>query len=146
MGNRGLLRALQRIAADASTRGKVHFNQIILAAADVDRDLFLDLAFLYSMHADRATLYASGADLPVHLSSKLHDAPRAGYFKPYTVAPGVDTVAVPNFDVDLLGHSYFAQGMLHDIFDLMRFNQPPGKRQRIEAAQEGGLAFWRLRK
>ena len=47
MGNRGLLRALQRIAANAETRGKVKFGQIILAAPDVDRDLFLDLGRLY---------------------------------------------------------------------------------------------------
>lgn len=45
MGNRGLLRALQRIAAQ--TLGRVQFSQIFLAAPDVDRDLFLDLARLY---------------------------------------------------------------------------------------------------
>jgi esterase/lipase superfamily enzyme len=148
MGNRGLLRALQRIAANAETRGKVRFDQIFLAAPDVDRDLFLDLAHLYPAHAERATLYASDADLPVHLSSKLHDAPRAGYYTPYTVAAGVDTVAVPDFDIDLLGHAYFAQAeaLLHDIFDLMRHNAPPAKRQRITPARDGGLAFWRLRK
>jgi hypothetical protein len=44
----------------------------------------------------------------VHLSAKLHNAPRSGYFTPYTVAPSIDTVAVPNFDIDLLGHTYFA--------------------------------------
>ena len=37
-------------------------------------------------------------DLAVHLSWKLHDAPRAGYFVPYTVAPRVDTVAVPDLE------------------------------------------------
>ena len=42
-----VLRALQRIAANAETRGKVKFGQIFLAAPDVDRDLFLDLARLY---------------------------------------------------------------------------------------------------
>src|ERR1019366_1233009 len=42
MGNRGLLRALQRIAANAETRGKVKFGQVFLAAPDVDRDLFLN--------------------------------------------------------------------------------------------------------
>ena len=66
----------------------------------------------------------------MHLSAKLHDAPRAGYFKPHTVAPGVDTVAVPNFDLDLLGHGYFAQAeaLLHDIHDLMRHIEAPGQR------------------
>ncbi len=148
MGNRGLLRALQRIAANAQTRGKVKFGQIFLAAPDVDRDLFLDLADLYAQHAERTTLYASNADLPVHMSSKLHEAARAGYFVPYTVAPGLDTVAVPNFDIDLLGHSYFAQAeaLLHDIFDLMRFNQSPGQRQRIDRANYQGTEFWSLRR
>ncbi len=148
MGNRGLLRALQRIAANAQTRGQVRFGQIFLAAPDVDRDLFLDLAQLYSQHAERTTLYTSNGDLPVHLSSKLHDAPRAGYYTPYTVAPGVDTVAVPYFDVDLLGHSYFAQAeaLLHDIYDLMRHNQAPAQRQRIAATLHEGMAFWKLKR
>ena len=148
MGNRGLLRALQRIAAGARTRGKVKFAQIFLAAPDVDRDLFLDLARLYPEHAERTTLYASDGDLPVHLSAKLHDAPRAGYFTPYTVAPGVDTVAVPDFDLDLLGHSYFAQAeaLLHDIHDLMRHGEAPAQRQRITPTFDQGAAFWKLRR
>jgi esterase/lipase superfamily enzyme len=148
MGNRGLLRALQRIAADAQTRGRVKFGQVFLAAPDVDRDLFLDLAGLYAEHAGRATLYASDGDRAVHLSSRLHGAPRAGYFTPYTVAAGVDTVAVPDFDLDLLGHSYFAQAeaLLHDIHDLMRHDEAPARRQRIDAAVHEGTAFWRLRR
>lgn len=148
MGNRGLLRALQRIAANAETRGKVKFGQIFLAAPDVDRDLFLDLARLYPEHGERTTLYASDGDLPVHLSAKLHDAPRAGYFKPHTVTPGIDTIAVPDFDLDLLGHGYFAQAeaLLHDIYDLMRLGAAPGKRQRIMPTTEDGANFWTLRR
>jgi esterase/lipase superfamily enzyme len=147
MGNRGLLRALQRIAANAATRGKVQFGQIFLAAPDVDRDLFLDLAHLYPQHGTRTTLYASRHDLPVHLSAKLHDAPRAGYFEPYTVAPGVDTIAVPDFDLDLLGHSYFAQAeaLLHDMFNLMRLDAAPDRRQRINPASQDASDFWKLR-
>ncbi|MGH8585578.1 MAG: hypothetical protein ACREWE_05145, partial [Gammaproteobacteria bacterium] len=65
----------------------------------------------------------------------------------YTVAAGVDTVAVPDFDIDLLGHAYFAQAeaLLHDIYDLMRRNEAPAKRQRIAPADQG-TAFWRLKK
>lgn len=148
MGNRGFLRALQRIAANAQTKGKVKFGQIFLAAPDVDRDLFLDLARLYAEHAERTTLYASRGDWPVWISDKFHDAPRAGYFTPYTVTPGVDTIAVPDFDVDLLGHSYFAQAeaLLHDIYDLMRNNQNPAQRQRIAPDLHEGTAFWKLRR
>jgi esterase/lipase superfamily enzyme len=147
MGNRGLLRALQRIAANAETRGKVKFGQIFLAAPDMDRDLFLELAQLYPEHSERTTLYASDGDKAVYLSAMLHDAPRAGYFEPYTVAPDVDTVAVPDFDIDLLGHSYYSQAeaLLHDIYDLMRHDEPPAARQRIMPAVHKGVSFWRLR-
>ncbi len=84
----------------------------------------------------------------MHLSARLHDAPRAGYYTPYTVAPGVDTVAVPDFDVDLLGHSYFAHAdaLLHDIYDLMRHNQAPDRRQRNAAFAADGAASWRLQR
>lgn len=149
MGNRGLLRALQRIAANAQTRGKVRFDQIFLAAPDVDRDLFLDLASLYGEHAARTTLYASDADLPVHVSSKLHQAARAGYFEPYTVAPGVDTIAVPDFDLDLLGHSYFSQAesLLYHMRELMLHGKADVTAARLRPATDAsGATFWKLRR
>jgi hypothetical protein len=106
------------------------------------------LARLYPEHSDRTTLYASDSDLAVDLSANLHDAPRAGYFKPYTVVEGVDTIAVPDFDLDWLGHGYFAQAdaLLHDIFDLMRHDTVPGNRQRIISANEGDAIFWKIRR
>jgi esterase/lipase superfamily enzyme len=148
MGNRGLLRALQRIAAKAETRGKVKFDQIVLAAPDVDQALFLDLAHLYAEHATRTTLYASQRDIAVHFSAKLHDAPRAGYFTPYTVANSIDTVVVPDFDVDLLGHSYFAKAnaLLNDIFELMQENKAPSARFRIAKPRPKGELFWSLKR
>ncbi len=148
MGNRGLLRSLQRIAGNAETRGKVRFGQVFLAAPDVDRDLFTDLAHLYPEHAERTTLYASNGDLAVHMSAKLHAAPRAGYFEPYTVVGGIDTIAVPDFDVDMLGHSYFAQAeaLLSDMADLISLNRDPEKRRRIRPLEQDGLLLHRLRR
>ena len=148
MGNRGLLRSLQRIAADAERRSEVKFGQIILAAPDVDRDLFLDLAHLYPEFCDRCTLYASNRDVAVHASSWVHWGHRAGYFQPYTVTAGVDTIAVPNFNVDLLGHGYFAaaERLLHDMFTILRHASPPGRRQGIEAMPLDNGGAWRLRR
>ena len=148
MGNRGLLRSLQRIAADAERRSEVKFGQIILAAPDVDRDLFLDLAHLYPEFCDRCTLYASNRDFAVHASSWVHWGHRAGYFQPYTVTAGVDTIAVPNFNVDLLGHGYFAaaERLLHDMFTILRHASPPGRRQGIEAMPLDNGGAWRLRR
>ena len=64
------------------------FGQVFLAAPDVDRDLFLDLARLYPEHAERTTLYASDGDLAVHLSAKLHDAPAPVTTSPTPWSPG----------------------------------------------------------
>jgi hypothetical protein len=60
----------------------------------------------------------------------------------------VDAVAVPDFDIDLLGHGYFAQAeaLLHDIYDLMRHGQAPISRQRIMPAVDQGTSFWKLRR
>jgi hypothetical protein len=84
----------------------------------------------------------------VHASAQLHAAPRAGCFEPYTVAPGIDTVAVPDFDLDLLGHGCFAraEALLHDLYSLIRHGEPPERRQRLEPAFEDGVSFWRLRR
>jgi esterase/lipase superfamily enzyme len=47
MGNRGLLRAVQRIIAQASATSGVRFGQVLLAAPDLDTCLFRDLATIY---------------------------------------------------------------------------------------------------
>jgi hypothetical protein len=55
---------------------------------------------------------------------------------------------VPDFDLDWLGHGYFAQAdaLLHDIFYLMRHDTDPGNRQRIISANEGDAIFWKMRR
>lgn len=106
------------------------------------------MAHLYSQFSQRTTLYESSADRAVYLSNKLHAAPRAGYFLPYTVTKEIDTVTVPNFNLDLLGHSYFAQaeGVLHDMYDLIRAATPPQSRQRIEPLVDGTETLWQMRR
>lgn len=118
----------------------------LLAALDLDRDLFMDLAHLYPRFAERTTLYASDGDLALQLSGDIHRAPRAGYFTPYTVVPGIDTIAVPDFNIDLLGHGYFAQStaLLGDIHRLMLHDDAPDRRLRLSPRRQGELTFWEM--
>jgi esterase/lipase superfamily enzyme len=144
MGNRGLLRALQRFAADPELNSAVRFGQIFLAAPDVDRDLFLDLARLYPNFSTRTTLYASDADRALGASAWLHDDYRAGYCPPVTV-PGIarfDTIRVPNFDLDLVGHGYYAEAdaLLNDLHELMNHDTPPEQRQRLRRVAD----YWQM--
>jgi esterase/lipase superfamily enzyme len=149
MGNRGLLQALQHIAADAQLRESVKFNQIILAAPDITKKVFEQAAQVYAQLSTRTTLYTSKRDLALFAAPNF-DQPgvRAGYFEPYTVAEGVNTIAVPNFNVDLLGHSDFAQAdaLLYDIEALCKHNEDPGSRSRIDRFEADGKQLWRLRR
>lgn len=146
MGNRGLLRALQRVVGRAEESSTIRFGQIFLAAPDIDRDLFLSLSHLYRRVAEKTTLYSSRRDLAVWASKKLHSAARAGYFEPYTVADGVDSIVVPDFNLDLLGHGYFAEAeaLLYDIRNVMLSSRPPEQRQRIEPLHVAGTSLWQF--
>lgn len=147
MGNRGLLRAVQRIERDAATAG-VRFGQVLLAAPDVSVRLFHDLARVYPRLSNRTTLYISPADRAVAASSWLHRGDRVGFSPPITVVEGIDTVVVPGFNLLDLGHGYFAEAgaVLHDMFDLLHGNLAPDRRQRLERQlTDSGLSYWTCR-
>lgn len=133
MGNRGLLRAIQRITHDAEKRSGIKFGQVILAAPDVDVDLFKDLARLYPSVSERTTLYVSAKDRAVALSQIVHDYDRVGFIPPVTVVPGIDTVEVTNIDLSLLGHGYIAtaEAVLYDMYELIFHNTAPNARTRL---------------
>src|SRR5262245_55457449 len=79
MGNRGLLRAVERIVDMSESRAQVKFGQIFLAAPDVDAQVFRTLAGAYARLSERTTLYASEKDKALGMSEMLHDYDRAGF-------------------------------------------------------------------
>ena len=148
MGNRGLLRAIQRLMARVEIKVQKRFAHFILAAPDVDRDLFLSLAGLYGELAQRTTLYVSDRDRALAGSQMLRiGAPRAGLAPPITIAPGIDTVHVANVDLTLLGHGYVAEAreVLTDIHQLLVFDAAPEERMGLSLAQDEGQPYWIIR-
>jgi esterase/lipase superfamily enzyme len=150
MGNLGLLRAMQHILADAQRRTNVRFGQVFLAAPDVDTRLFKQLAIAYPELTRRTTVYISPRDLALRVSRWLRGREaRVGFAPPITVVPGIDTVWVPDFRLDLLGHSYYAKaaGVLHDMHDLLRIDSAPAGRARLTADVNGdGQQYWVMRR
>lgn len=148
MGNRGLIRALSNIQHKLEKDSSVPFGQIILAAPDLDVQLFRNLAYLYPMLAERTTLYASRKDKAVAASEWVHGFQRVGIAPPITVVDKIDTIEVEEKSFSLffeLGHSYFAEAesILHDIYDLLRHNSKPSERQRLkEEKTEAGDVYW----
>lgn len=147
MGNRGLLRAVQRIASSASAQSGVRFNQIILAAPDVDSGTFRQLAGAYAQIAERTTLYVSRADLAVRASRLLHGADRIGFAPPIEVIDGIETVNVTGVDLTLLGHGYVGEcrPVLTDIHELLkRGTAPDGRTALRERFSADNKLFWEI--
>lgn len=145
MGNRGVLRAVNRIADRAQRRTGVPFSQIILAAADVDTDTFREFSTAYRQVARRTTLYVSTRDRAVEASRWLHKFERAGLMPPICVVPRIDTINVTNVDLTMFGHGYIgdARDVLQDIHQLIFHNAPPNKRFGLrEGTSEEGKRFW----
>ena len=78
MGNRGLLRSMQRVLDRAGDAAGVPFGHVVLAAPDVDGRVFRDLA--------DASSEALPADYPLRLVQGPGSPPRASF----TTIPGPD--------------------------------------------------------
>lgn len=148
MGNRVLARVMQRILSDPETRD-IKFGQIILAAPDIDTQVFYELAQAYPKLSDRTTLYVSQKDKALEASAWSHSFSRAGYCPPVAILPPIDTVEVTNIDVSVLGHGYVAEAenVLFDIAMMIRQDTPPDKRPRLTSTRgDDGKGFWILQK
>ena len=147
MGNRGLIRSIERVA-EALGPEEPGFGQIFLAAPDVDKQEFERIAAVYPTISERTTLYVSDKDLAIWISRLPlgYDAPRAGYYPPVTVVPYIDTVSVSKIDMTVLGHSYYskAKAVLYDMYELLNHNTPPGQRPRL--SKEVGEEHWEMRR
>ncbi|HEV7485186.1 MAG TPA: alpha/beta fold hydrolase [Thermoanaerobaculia bacterium] len=145
MGNRVMAQALARLATP-ETRAK--FSQVVLAAPDIDADVFKrDLAPALLRLSSHVTLYASSRDKALNASKRLHQSPRAGEAgKNITIVAGVDTIDVSAVDTSLLGHAYVAdnQTVLSDVFCLLRGAITAPQRCRLSAARAAAGRYWRF--
>jgi esterase/lipase superfamily enzyme len=116
MGNQIVVDAL---ATDGAI--KQQLGQVILAAPDVDCDVFRQLAARIKEVAGRATLYASQFDRALQLSRRLAEFPRAGDVLGGAplIVPNLDTIDASAIGEELfgLGHTIFAtnRSIIDDI-------------------------------
>jgi esterase/lipase superfamily enzyme len=145
MGNRALLKVMERTIAEAARVSRKPFYHIVFAAPDVDAAVFRDLASGYRAVAEHATLYVSSRDRAVASSGIIHDAPRAGFVPPVMLIAGIDTIDVSNVDLTLLGHGYYgvAEGVLYDMRELLVYDAPPSARTRLN---DTGQGYWQIGK
>ena len=147
MGNRALVRALREIAATRPAGDPPCFNQVVLAAPDIDTEVFRQLAENVKRVSERVTLYASSNDFALDKSKLIHDFPRLGLSGPdLAIVAGVDTVDASDVDTSFMGHSYFAENtsVLSDLLELFKNRQGPPKRPRLRESKKGDGVFWKV--
>jgi esterase/lipase superfamily enzyme len=136
-----------RAIADLGDRGKI-FDQIILAAPDIDSEVFrVQIAPRMTKTANRTTMYCSKNDWALMLSRNFNDSTRAGDSSDGAlVLQGVDTIDASEIDTDLLGHSYYGDCLpiLDDVNLLMRSSLPPLERRLRPWPVDEQLLYWTL--
>jgi esterase/lipase superfamily enzyme len=147
MGNRPLVRAIERLDPSRLPPGSASLRQIIFAAPDVDREVFLQIAAAFHGRAQRFTLYASSNDLALKISRILHRYPRAGdAARELVIMDGLDTIDASDADTSLfgLGHTYFAKkrSILNDIHSLILTSKPPENRFDLAMAISDLGRYW----
>lgn len=150
MGNRAVLRALNRILSRPGASLTEQFDQILLAAPDVDADVFRQLVRVFPEVSRRTTLYACPHDQALRTSSSpfLHGYPRAGLTPPITLVDLIDTVEVRTGGLGLLGHSYHGETwpVLGDINSLLNDDRDPRRRLGLQETVDAatGMRYWVL--
>jgi esterase/lipase superfamily enzyme len=145
MGNRALAAALREIELELRDQSRL-FNQVILAAPDIDADEFRStIAPAMQRTARRLTLYASSRDDALLASQLLHRSPRAGDAgQGLVVVPGIDTIDVTAIDSSPWGHSYYGSSdpVLQDLKLLLTQAAEPSQRLWLSPAERNGLTYW----
>lgn len=141
MGGEAVCRAIAEIDQD----GKL-FDQIILAAPDIDADIFVEqLVPRLKAKSRRTTLYCSRSDWALHASYAFNDSPRIGdSSRILVVREEIDTVDASDVETDVLGHSYYGDGLtlLNDVRLLLEENLPPASRKLRRRVSENRLSYW----
>ena len=150
MGNVPLLQVLRDLGP--TLPANVRLNQIIMAAPDIDRNVFENIAGDLQRYGRGVTLYASSNDRAMQAARRVAGGvPRAGDvpLDGPIIIEGIDTIDVTQTSLDYLAlnHSFYAEksALLNDIGLLLQTGErPPNKRIPIlELIESSKGKFWR---
>jgi len=121
MGTRVLTTALKELAQSPAA-APVRYNEIILAAPDIDAAIFKQqIAPRIVTAAERISIYSSSQDWALVASKKAHRYKRLGEggenLTTFPEWPQIEVLDATNVDESLLGHSYYGNSptILRDV-------------------------------
>ena len=144
MGNRALTATLRELSLELGDQSRL-FSNVILAAPDVDAEVFRQMAPAIAQTGQHVTLYASSNDNALIASKRVHGYPRAGESGEHLViVPGIETIDVSTVDTSFLGHSYYgtSDSILSDLYHLVMQSLPARERRWLEPRSMDGLTYW----
>lgn len=153
MGTRLLTETLKTVSAQRSPALHSKVRQIVLAAPDIDAQVFEEIARGITGIGEGTTLYASSNDQALVTSRKAAmGRPRAGEITSLgpTIAPGIDSIDITDAGFTSLwnlNHTTFAEKS-HILKDLQLLiengTRPPDRRFPVYKRREAsnGSAYW----
>ncbi len=153
LGVRPLVESLEKASAQRGHALPSKLDQIVLAAPDMDSDVFLEVAKAFNKAAKTTTLYAADNDRALQASRFLaRGTPRAGEVteKGPVIVGGIDSIDISDASTGSLlslNHHTYAEGrdLLADIRRLMSSGvRPPHKRfARFERKSTVRGTYWK---
>lgn len=148
MGTRVLTRAyLAAIAADPILKGR--FKEVILAAPDIDADVFTrELAPALATSGASVTLYASSRDNALLASRAVHRNDRAGDTHPkILIQPGVESIDASEVDTSFVGHSYYGdeRTIISDMFYMLGNGLRAKQRAGLLSTTTADGTYWKFK-
>ncbi len=145
MGARAVTRVIAQLR-QANSNLCPQFRELILAAPDIDADVFKDtLLPALTATQQNVTLYASSNDKALNASKKYHGHQRAGHSKPsVVVVSGLETIDASEIDTGFFGHSYFAEKrtLLIDLALLLNSKLRAAQRPALIEQCVDKLTYW----
>ena len=143
MGNRAVCDALKSLSMLTPDK-KALLHHLVLAAPDIDADIFRNLASALTQTSGHVTLYASSRDKAIKASKLLHKNPRAGA-PPMVISPPMDSIDASSVKTDFFSHGYFGDSwpVLNDIYELVENDRPAADRFALieTTSAEGGVYY-----
>lgn len=148
MGSRALARVVADIASDAQLSRSMKISHLILAAPDIDADVFARDLLPKMGSPVKVTIYTSSKDRALNASRQLHGYDRLGYTQAAVLAARVaDVIDASEVDTSLLGHSYYGdhRSVIADMFGIITLAQPIDKRFGLQRRVHGNIGYWEFK-
>jgi esterase/lipase superfamily enzyme len=150
MGNRVLTAALGNLAESRPAGSPPLFEELVLAAPDVDSRTFQrELAEVVIGSAERVTIYTSARDRALIIARDVADFPRLGDASAgVLIHQPIETIDATWVDTSFVGHSYYGdnRSVMSDLFLLLRDRRPAADRFGLEPVQTEDGVYWRFRR